>query len=101
MKVDTTIEYLLNLLRKFKFLEGVTIMLKTYEAIYDNQTIIFLDEIPTIKRAKVFLTVLDEINKPMKKSITQYAGVLSKDDADLMINAINQNCEQINQEDWK
>jgi hypothetical protein len=51
-------------------------MLKSYEAIYENGQVKWLDEQPTVESARLIVTVLEEKTMPVKRRIfpTDMAG---------------------------
>lgn len=75
-------------------------MLKTFEAIYDNRKLIFDKEEPTVKRARVYLTIIEETTKNNMKTLRKYAGCISQKTARSIKRAVNKNCEKIQKEDW-
>ena len=74
-------------------------MLKTFEAIYENKKLIFKNEKPKVKRAKVYVTVIEEDIRDNKNGIIKYAGCITKRDADNMIKMVNEDCERIEKEE--
>jgi hypothetical protein len=42
-------------------------MLKSYEAIYENGQVKWLNEQPTVRSARVIVTILEETEPPMKR----------------------------------
>ena len=46
-------------------------MLKSYEAIYENGQVKWLNEQPTVRSARVIVTILEETEPPVKRRSPQ------------------------------
>ena len=72
-KFDKTINliYYLNNIRRGN------VMLKTIEAYYENGKIIYKDSMPSVKNAKLLITILEEVTHKTK-DLSRFKGIFKK-----------------------
>lgn len=73
----------------------------------EARKIYLIEEVLKVKSEAILLELESVLKKAglykerKKTSAHDFAGILSKEDADLMNTAIEEGCEQINPDDWK
>ena len=76
-------------------------MLKTVEGVYRNGKVELAEELPGIAEARVIVTFLP--GKPAADAVNPWlavSGSISDEDAEQMLKAIEEGCEQVDPEGW-